>query len=256
MCLIVFSYQKHERYKLILAGNRDEFYARPTKAAHFWDEHPDLLAGRDLQAGGTWMGIRKDGRFGALTNYRDPSIDKIDPPSRGDLVTNYLSSEINAKEYLGNLNAVASKYNGFNILLLDNRGMFHFSNLSPKISEIDAGIHGLSNALLNTPWPKLETAKSDLEAITSNANLNYEDLFEILKNDRTAEDDHLPKTGIPYEWEKAISSVFIKTESYGTRCSTLLLVDYNGEATFIERRYDRHQDIVIGENSFTLSLPT
>ncbi|MDZ7806331.1 MAG: NRDE family protein [Gracilimonas sp.] len=145
MCLITFAYKKHPKYELILAGNRDEFYGRPTRSAQFWTDegHPDILAGKDLEAGGTWLGIHKDGRWGALTNYRDPTIIKEDPPSRGELVMNYLTSDSSAIEYLQDLSTSAQDYNGFNLLLWDSGHFYHFSNQSKRMSTIEPGIHGL-----------------------------------------------------------------------------------------------------------------
>lgn len=253
MCLIVFSYNQHPRYKLILAANRDEFYERPTRAAGFWEEegHPEILAGKDLKAGGTWMGVHKDGRWGALTNYRDPSILKEDPPSRGELVTNYLKEKNGALHYLQHIRRDSEKYNGFNLLLGDKKGIYHYSNVEDEIHSVNEGIHGLSNALLDTPWPKLDRAKKDLTAAISNK-FEPDDLFEILKDDTLAPEEQLPDTGIPKKWEKAISSIFIKTENYGTRCSTLLFIDRSGKLKFIERRYKPASTKITEQNSFTL----
>lgn len=254
MCLIAFSYKTHPKYKLILATNRDEFYKRPTRAAQFWtNEHfPSILAGKDLKANGTWLGISKSGKWGALTNYRDPSNIKKDAPTRGTLVLDFLKSDDSINEYLTDLRKSAGAYNGFNLLLGNEDQLFHYSNQSDSITELEAGIHGVSNALLDTSWPKLDNAKQELGRITSERSFDKEDLFQILKNPAIAPDNALPSTGIPYEWEKAVSSIFIKTDNYGTLCSTLLMIDYEGTAEFTERRYDSVSSEIIDENTFKL----
>lgn len=252
MCLIAFAYKSHPDYKLILAANRDEFYERPARGAQFWEEegYTDILAGKDLEAGGTWMGINKNKQWSALTNYRDPSWQRQDPPSRGELVLKYLNSDAGIPAYLEQLKEQAGKYMGFNLLVGDPDKLFHYSNHSEKITRITPGIHGVSNALLNSPWPKLEQAKSDLKNIISTENFNTEELFGMLGNAETASDEQLPDTGIPKEWEKAVSSIFIKTEQYGTRCSTVLLIDNENRVSFTERRYNAADASIIETKSF------
>ncbi len=239
MCLIAFSFNDHPKYKLVLAANRDEFYKRPTRNAQFWNEEglPNILAGKDLEGKGTWMGVHKDGRWAALTNFRDPSSIKKNAPSRGELVIDYLSEERNATDYIREIGDKASVYNGFNLLLGDALGVYHFSNQNYTIREISPGIHGVSNALLDTPWPKLEEAKKGLKDAMNKTSFQAEELFQLLLNDKKADDQNLPQTGIPYKWEKAVSSVFIATDNYGTRCSTILLIDRNNNIEFVERSY-------------------
>lgn len=254
MCLITFAYKAHPIYKLIVAANRDEFYIRPTRKAQFWrsEKYPEMLAGKDLEAGGTWMGITKAGKWGALTNYRNPAWVKKDPPSRGELVLDFLKNEEYSRNQLMNTREYAKKYNGFNLLLGDNKGLFHYSNVTDSITEIEPGIHGVSNALLDTSWPKLDQAKADLNKVIKHKDFETEQLFDLLKNEHKPPEESLPDTGIPKEWEKAVSSVFIKTDNYGTRCSTLLLINHNDEATFIERRYNPKTSTVLNENTFKL----
>lgn len=254
MCLITFAYKKHPKYELILAGNRDEFYDRPTRSAQFWEDegYPGILAGKDLKAGGTWLGIHKDGRWGALTNYRDPTIVKKDPPSRGELVIDYLTSENSAIEYLQDLSSSAQEYNGFNLLLWDSGHFYHFSNQSKRMTAINPGVHGISNALLDTPWPKLNSANNKMNELISSEDIEKEALFELLLDQSKAEDENLPVTGIPRDLEKAISSIFIKTEHYGTRCSTLLLIDKNGKVDFTERSYKPGSITVKDEQHYQL----
>ena len=256
MCLITFSYKTHPFYKLIVAANRDEFYERPTRPAQFWTQEqlPNILAGKDLKANGTWMGVSKNGKWGDLTNFRDPSNINEDAPTRGDLVLDFLKSDLNERAYLKEVKENRKKYNGFNLLIGSENSLYHFSNETNSVTEIEPGIHGVSNALLNTSWPKLDQAKKDLKNITLSENFSKEELFNILKNPEKAPDEKLPSTGIPYEWEKAISSIFIKTDNYGTLCSTILLVDYEGNAEFIERRYKTGSNEVINENNFNLSF--
>ncbi|MEX0719875.1 MAG: NRDE family protein [Balneolaceae bacterium] len=256
MCLIVFAYKSHPEYDLVLATNRDEFYGRPTRPAQFWadEKSPDILAGKDLEAGGTWMGIHKNGSWAAVTNYRDPSIIKENPPSRGELVLNYLRGNMQAMDYLQDVTTRASEYRGFNLLLWDESGFYHYSNQSKIVSKIKAGIHGLSNAFLNTDWPKLKIAKSQLEQITRKGDIQKEALFQLLQNEQKAPENELPVTGIPQHLEKAVSSVFIKTESYGTRCSTLLLIDKEGMVDFTERSFKPGTSDISDERNFQFQI--
>ncbi len=253
MCLITFAYKVHPKYELILAGNRDEFYGRPTRPAQFWTQegHPDILAGKDLEAGGTWLGIHKDGRWGALTNYRDPANVREDPPSRGELVMNYLTSKQSAIEYLQDLSDTAQDYNGFNLLLWDSGHFYHFSNQSKRMTVVEPGVHGLSNALLDTPWPKLNAANKQMKEIMDSDQINKEKLFDLLQDQTKADEENLPVTGIPRDLEKAISSIFIKTENYGTRCSTVLLIDKEGNVEFSERTFSPGSTDIKHENHFS-----
>lgn len=252
MCLITFAYKTHPKYRLIVAANRDEFYDRPTRTAQFWknENKPQILAGKDLKANGTWMGVSKVGKWAALTNYRDLSTLKNEAPSRGELVLDYLDSDIAPLNYLKGLQPQSLQYNGFNILVGNEMGLYHYSNYDDVVTEIDAGIHGVSNALLNTPWPKLERAKLNLREIISEPTFNKEGLFHLLRNSEQAADKDLPDTGIPYELEKTLSSIYIDRDNYGTLCSTLLLTDYEGNTEFIERRYDPKTNEVISDKTF------
>ena len=223
MCLILFAWKKHPKYDLIVAANRDEFYDRPTQKAHIWPEEVDLIAGKDLKAGGTWMGISKSGKFAALTNYRDPKHMNPEAPSRGDLTKDFLKKEISPASYLQEILSENIPYNGFNLLLGDSDSLYYYNNINNEIKELEAGIYGLSNALLNDPWPKVINGKVKLEEAVSNENLTPSDLFNILRDRVIAPDHELPHTGVPMEWERALSSMYIETENYGTRCSTVLI---------------------------------
>ncbi|MBO6794420.1 MAG: NRDE family protein [Balneolaceae bacterium] len=255
MCLITFAYKVHPEYRLILASNRDEFYSRPTRKAQHWFQEgfPNLIAGKDLEAGGTWMGVTENARWAALTNYRDPKWQVLDPPSRGQIVLNYLKKSGSSIEFIKELDLDASHYAGFNVLIADSKELYHYSNYNQIATLIKPGIHGVSNALLDTPWPKLDKAKSDLEQVISRKGpIKKEEIFDILANPTQASDNDLPETGIPYEWEKAVSSIFIKTETYGTRCSTVLLIKNNGEVELTERRFTPDSDEFLEENTYSL----
>lgn len=254
MCLIVFSYKQHGDYPLIFAANRDEYYERPTREATFWDEHPNILAGKDLQAGGTWMGINTKGELSALTNYRDPSIQRTNPPSRGRLVLDFLKSEVDAPRYLREVDKQAQQYMGFNLLAGDLNRLAYYSNQHGKIQLLDSGLYGLSNHLLDTPWPKVQWAKEGLKNIIQKQSVSEEALFSLLASDRKASEEELPDTGIPKDIEKQVSPIFIKGEQYGTRCSTILLVDSEGEATFVERCFEPGTAEVRNQNRYTFTV--
>lgn len=252
MCLIAFAYKVSPEYPLILIANRDEFYERPTQKAHFWnvDRKTKMLAGKDLKGGGTWLGLGENGKWGAVTNYRDIDHIKKEATTRGNLIPNFLKSSQSAKEYLLDIKENASQYNGFNLLLGDETGIFHFSNVSGLITKLEPGIHGVSNALLNTPWPKLNYAKEALSKRVKENNFAEEELFQILKDKTKAQENDLPETGLSKTFEKEVSSVFIDTQGYGTRCSTLLLKNKAGNFKFVERRFNNGE--ATGESEFLI----
>jgi uncharacterized protein with NRDE domain len=239
MCIILFAYQTHPRYRLILAANRDEYYARPTERAAFWEDDSEIVAGRDLERGGTWLGVTKGGRFAAVTNFRDPSALKKDAPSRGHLVSDFLRGTDAPSNYLSKIAATSSSYNGFNLIAGDAQQLCYHSNREAGVRELDSGIYGLSNHLLDTPWPKVEKGKRALsEIVHESAEVSREKLLQILADDAHADDSRLPQTGVSLEYERALSPVFIKTPVYGTRSSTLLLIESEGSITFIERAFE------------------
>lgn len=240
MCLINFHWQDHDHYRLIVAANRDEAYERPTAAAHFWQDHPFLLAGRDLLQHGTWLGITKGGRFAALTNYRDPSITNKDLKSRGELVTNYLTSDMNPRDYLDIVHQENGHYAGFNLLVGSMSTLYYYNNIEQTITHVSPGTHGLSNRFLNTPWPKVVNGKQNLRShVLGKRSIKPQALFDLLSDTEQALDDDLPETGIGLTLEKQLSPLFIQTPTYGTRSSTVLLIDRNNHVTFIERTYDK-----------------
>ncbi|MFZ3130111.1 MAG: NRDE family protein [Desulfosporosinus sp.] len=238
MCLLFFAYDCHPRYRLILAANRDEYYQRPTDFAQFWETHPWVLAGRDLEMLGTWMGITRSGRFAALTNFRDPSAKITDPKSRGKLVSNFLCSTESPEQYMSEVAKQRTDYNPFNLLVGDSAKIFYFNKQSAQALVLKPGIYGLSNHLLDTPWPKVRKSKQALTNYLKNRKLiEPQYLFEILADQELAQDHELPKTGISQEKEKFLSSIFIRGTDYGTRSSTVLLIDRNKHVIFREKNY-------------------
>lgn len=236
MCIIFFAYKSHPQYKMILAANRDEFYNRPTDIAKYWDDNTNILGGRDLKEMGTWMAINKNGRFGALTNYRDLSLYKEEALSRGNLVRKFLEGNEPIFKYLKRVQENKEAYNTFNIILGDMSSLYYYSNVENEIKELKFGIYGLSNHLLDTAWPKVERGKKKLEKVVlENGKINEERFFDILSDKWKPEDKDLPDTGVEIEWEKTLSSVFIESPNYGTRASTILLIDNNNHVTFIEK---------------------
>ncbi len=235
MCLLLIAYNTNPQYPLIIAANRDEFYHRPTEEAHFWKEPPDLLAGKDKEAGGTWLGITRSGRFAAITNYRDMKSIKENAPSRGALTLNFLASDISPFKYGYALSENADKYNGYNLIFSDMETLFYFSNQTKELRQLPPGVYGLSNHLLDTPWPKVVKSKASFLDEISKENISPERLFEILADDREAPDTQLPDTGLSIELERAVSPVFIKSDRYGTRSSTVLLINDQNDVLFIEK---------------------
>ena len=235
MCLILLAYRVHPDYELVVAANRDEFYDRPTAPLAFWDDHPALLAGRDLQEGGAWMGLSSAGRFAALTNYREPDRVRPDAPSRGHLVRDYLCGAPSALVYLDRLRTHSADYNGFNLLLGDETGLYYASNRAAGSQRLTPGVYGLSNHLLDTPWPKVERGRRALRQVLEQpAEGIVESLLELLTDRTPAPDAELPRTGVPLEWERWLSPMFIAAPGYGTRSSTVLMISATGRARMVE----------------------
>jgi uncharacterized protein with NRDE domain len=228
MCVLFFAYRVDPRNPLLLLANRDEFYERPTAAASFWHDAPEINAGRDLVHGGTWLGVTKRGRVAAVTNYRDPAAPR-GGASRGRLVVDYLRGDLSPCEYLDEVRAAKADYAGFNLLVGEiNRevnALAYYSNREDHVRELGPGIYGLSNHLLDTPWPKVEKGKAELSRLLAEDEPRTARFFELLGDRATAEDADLPDTGIGYEREKLLSAVFIETAVYGTRSSTVVRID-------------------------------
>jgi uncharacterized protein with NRDE domain len=239
MCLLLIGWKSHPRYRLILAGNRDEFHDRPAAPLNWWQDDARILAGRDLKAGGTWLGVARSGRFGVVTNYRDLQAPIEGAPSRGNLVPRFLTGATSPKEFLDDLRGAATRYSGFNLLVGGSRALYYYSNRGSKApTALAPGVYGLSNHLLNTPWPKLTRTRDRFGALLGEADISLDQLFAILADREQAPADHLPSTGLPSDWERVVSAPFIVNERYGTRCSSVLLVERNGRTILHERRFD------------------
>ena len=233
MCLIVFAWKVHPDYPLVVAANRDEFRHRPAKAAHWWDDAPGVLAGRDLEAGGTWMGVTRGGRFAALTNRRDPARRTVGAPSRGALVLRALTDDRPPVDTLAGIAADSDRYAGFNLLTGDGETLAVHDNDSGEVRPLAPGIYGLSNARLDTPWPKLTLARARLaEALA--AMPDPEPVLALLRDDVPAPDHLLPDTGVGLEAERRLSPVFLRDAHYGTRSSAMILFGADGRASLRE----------------------
>lgn len=237
MCLILFAYQTPPDYRLVLAANRDEFYHRPTAPLDFWTDHPDLLAGRDLAGNGTWMGVTRSGRLAAITNFRDPSSINPNAPSRGQLVSEFLIGNASPKAYLEGISRHAERFNGFNLIVGDPDEIFYYSNHGQGVARISPGVHGLSNHLIDTPWPKVNAGKQALAKVIRDGRLDPESLLAILTDQTIAPDDQLPDTGVGREWERQLSPLFIASPGYGTRSSSVLIIHQSGTIDFYEKSW-------------------
>jgi uncharacterized protein with NRDE domain len=236
MCLIVLAWQVHPDYPLVVAANRDEYFARPSAPAGFWTEHPDVLAGRDLQAGGTWLGVTRKQRFAALTNYREGGRQDPDAASRGALVADFLTGQSDPQRYLEALAERSARYNGFNLFVGDGQRLFYYANRGAGWRALEPGIYGLSNHLIDTPWPKLAAAKTAFAAAMNQLPATSP-FFDLLADREIVADAHLPETGVPIEWERILSAVFVCSPAYGTRASTLLTMARSGQVTLSERSF-------------------
>ncbi len=236
MCLLVFALRKHPRLPLIVAGNRDEFHARPTQAAHWWPDKRDIIGGRDLQAGGTWLAMHRDGRFAAVTNYRDAHRERAGLQSRGHLITGFLDADARAVDYLRSIDGDA--YAGFNLLVADRHSAGYLSNRGAGLRELPAGIYGLSNATLDDPWTKVTRTKSKLAELITADDVNETTLMRILGDREKASADEVQTNGLSFSMAHALTAPFIVHPDYGTRCSTVLTLDDAGSVCFLERSFD------------------
>ena len=254
MCLIAFAWNAHPRWRLLLAGNRDEFHGRPSAPLARWPDAP-IVGGRDLQAGGTWLGVGDDGRCATVTNVRDPR-DPQQGASRGLLATDYLAGEQGARTHVGALLDKAAAYRPFNLLLFDAAEGFYVGNRpAPGAQAIEPGVHGLSNADFNTPWPKTRVLMQRLQAwIEAGGDDDFAPLFAALADETPAADDQLPDTGVGLERERLLSPAFIRGERYGTRASTVVAIGRDGAGTIVERRFGPDGRFE-GETSMTFGAP-
>jgi len=258
MCLILLAWRAHPRYPLVVAANRDELHARPTAPLAPWDDAPGVVAGRDLEAGGTWLGLERRGRFAALTNHRDPRCAVPHAPSRGALVTDFLTGPAPAGEHIQRVFEGASRYNGFNLVLADARSAWWCSNRGGVPAPIPDGVHGISNGLLDEPWPKVVSGRDGLAtalaaALANGAEPDREALLALLADRSVPADTELPDTGVGLARERALGPRFILDGSYGTRSSTVLTVDVAGRAWIVERTFDV-TGATVGERSHEMAF--
>lgn len=242
MCLILFGFRAHRHFPLVVAANRDEHYSRPAAPAGFWADHPDVYGGRDLEKGGTWMGINTNGRFAAITNYREGQAGPAAPRSRGELVSGFLTGEETAPDFFSKAAQSANDYNPFSMIAGDLDALSFYSNRSKGITPVAPGMHGLSNHLLDTQWPKVVAG---IIAVAATRDLDDPDavsatLFGLLAERKSAQDLELPDTGISRQRERELSPPFISGEHYGTRTSTVLLVHASGDVFVHEKRFGPH----------------
>jgi len=238
MCLALIALDAHPAHAVVLAANRDEHHARPALPAAWWSE--GWIAGRDLLAGGTWLAVTRSGRYAFVTNVREPGLRDVNAPSRGALVTRVVGDRASPAESVASVSASAAAYNGFNLIAGDVASACWGSNRADGVRALGRGIHGLSNAALDTPWPKVERSKAALATWCADPATNIEALFAILADRAPAPDAQLPETGISIEWERRLSSPFIvgPDVGYGTRCSTIVMLGRDGTARFVERTFD------------------
>lgn len=237
MCLLLISWKTDPRYPLILAGNRDEFYNRPTRALHRWESKPVIVAGRDLKSGGTWLAVSENRRFAAVTNFRNPASFRKHVRSRGELVTEFLLSSLSTEKILNEIGRNAGLYNGFNLIAGDGDTLWVLNETDSVPKEISPGIHVISNARLNTPWPKAVHAKSEFSKLVSAGKIHPDLLFNLLLNDQTYPPSELPSTGVSPGMETELSALFIRMPGYGTRSSAVVSLHQNGQFSFSERTY-------------------
>lgn len=254
MCLILFAAGAHPRFPLIVAANRDESYARPAARAAFWADHPNVYGGRDLEHGGTWLGLARNGRFAAITNYRQGQRFADALRSRGALTRDYLTGLQNTSEYLRDVEQRRTEYHGYSLIVGQPDHLYFHSNRANGIQPIAPGVHGLSNHLLDEPWPKVERGIAALSSLLGAAESAISQaLFELLADRTPAPDPLLPSTGLAFERERAHSASFIEGETYGTRASTVLLISVDGSALYCERTYGPHGALLgISEQRFQL----
>ncbi len=242
MCLIILSYKVHDRYPLIIAANRDEFYERPSAPVSLWQDAVGVIAGRDLQRNGTWLGVKKTGSIAMLTNYRERPPFGRNAPSRGWLVRDFLIGNEEPESYIDKISKEKDKYNGFSLILGDMKRLFYFSNRS-DMCELAPGLYGLSNKVLDSPWPKTERAKKAMGYLLARTDSPQpEEIFEILKDQSKPDDSELPETGVGLEWERILSPIFITSRVYGTRSSSAIMIDRKNHVTFIERVFDNYPE--------------
>jgi uncharacterized protein with NRDE domain len=250
MCLIVLAFNAHADIPLLVAANRDEFHSRPTQDADWWSDQPEIVGGRDLQAGGTWLAVHRNGRFAAVTNYRDAQSKRGKMYSRGHLVTEFLQGDQTPAEYLQGVQL--NDFAGFNLLVADRENLAYLSNRGGGLQQLPAGIYGLSNATLDTPWEKVERSKRRLQKLFEQGRINETHLLRLLDDRKKGPVDDVRSDHLPFSIAHAITAPFIVTPDYGTRCSTIIRADHTGRWHFTERRFDANGNTV-GESQFSFN---
>lgn len=246
MCIVLFSYKQMPGYYLVVAANRDEFLVRPTAPLSWWEDDAKILAGRDLQDGGTWLGVNASGKFGALTNYREMAQNNVKTVSRGEILPRYFGHPKGATHYLADLEGQRSRYRGFNIVLGDGESLVYYSNRADGTAqsqrELQPGVYGLSNHLLDSPWPKLERGKDLFRHTLAKHPFSVENLFQVLQDTWQPPEHSLPDTGIGPRWEKKLAPIFISSDTYGTRSSAVVTISDAGETMVCERTFHHGPD--------------
>lgn len=241
MCIAYLSLGTHPDWPLLIAANRDEYHARPALPARPWPESPQIIAGRDLSAGGTWLGLNLNGRWGLLTNFRDPTSHRDDVLSRGSLVSDFLQNACPAEKYTEYIHARSGLYNGFNLIVGEGPNAWYVGNHAACTGpvQMQPGRYALSNHALDTPWPKVERLRNHLDAaLPQGSTLDLEPIYDALRDGERAHDHTLPSTGVSLEMERLLSSIFIVSPNYGTRCSTIIALDAQGSGIFSETSYN------------------
>lgn len=252
MCILFFAIKQHPKYPVIICANRDEFHQRPAQMMHWWTEkkhQQTILAGKDLQAGGTWLGLNKQGRFSALTNFRQPQLFDSNKQSRGDIVLQALAQQND--DITSHLEKSANDYNGFNLVFGQLQNLACFDSVSQKQHPLTSGFHSLCNGALDDIWPKMALGQNQLVKTVQSQTLNIDKLFKLMTNNEQAKTEHLPNTGVPVNWEQLLSSIFIVSPEYGTRTTNIITQDNEGKISVYDRSYNA-QGLCIEEQTFEL----
>ena len=236
MCLIVFAWQAHPEYRLVMAANRDEYHRRPSQALHWWADSPNVLAGRDLQAGGTWLASHRAGKFATVTNYREHQRAEAKFCSRGELVTNFVTSNVAAETFTSSI--AGERYAGFSLLAIDNDDLYYVSNRGDGPTLLAPGIYGLSNASLDTPWSKLVRSREQLQSLVDSGEVNETALMQLMADREPARVSDVETGELPFKIARALTAPFIVSPDYGTRCSTSVMWSHSGRVALSERRFD------------------
>lgn len=255
MCLIVFAHQVDSDYPLLVAANRDEFYARPTAPSRFWPDHPDLLAGKDELAGGTWMGMTRQGRFAAITNYRDPAATQPKARSRGQLTLDYLTGTQSPKDFIEQYQGATDDFADFNLLLGDGDELWYFTSLanSQASRRLPPGVYGLSNAELDTPWPKVILGKGQLQKLLDSQPVTHDSLMATISDHETASGEVLKQLDLDSGMDQLLSAQFICAGTYGTRSCTTLFKEATGQVSWREE-YFNEQGATFGERCYSFAI--